>query len=229
MLANIKKLSRNMRGYTVVELNISLVVLGILITSILAIIVNYFVIMTRDNEQINLTTNSQSVLRAMVEQIRFGAGVRNTNEISDPNGPPGGWTTSNANFVIIIAVPALNTLNEYIIDPLTGDPYMNELVYYKQGDELWRRTLAHPSAPLNRLKTTCPPASASAACPADTETIDKGLKDMVFTFYDQDDNVTANPSLTRSVKINLQMEKDSFGQPLVFDNSIRVTLRNQFE
>lgn len=227
MLANIKKLFRREGGYTLIELNISITVMAILAISILSIITNYFVIMTRDNEQTSMTADSQNLLRSMVEQIRYGAGVQNTNQINDPNGPGGGWSTSNANFVIIIAVPALNSLNQYITDPLTGSPYMNELVYFKQGSQLWRRTLANPSAIGNTAKTTCPPSNANAACPVDTKLIES-LEDMSFTFYNQDNIVTADPSLARSVNIDLQLQKDSFGTPLSFDNSIRITLRNSF-
>jgi hypothetical protein len=51
---------------------------------------------------------------------------------------------------------------------------------------------------------------------------------MVFTLYNQDDAVTTDPLLARSVRIDLGLQKRSFGTPLTLDNSIRVTLRNQF-
>lgn len=48
-------------------------------------------------------------------------------------------------------------------------PYEDEYVLYLNGTtkELLLRSLAHPTAPANRIKTSCPPAIATASCPAD--------------------------------------------------------------
>jgi len=226
-LVNIKRLHDDSRGFTLVELNVSLVVMSVLIISLLSAIMNFYVIMIRDSEHITMTADSQNLLRQTVEELRYGAGVRNTNTIIDANGPSGGWNTNNTNFVIIIAVPAEDSSRNYIIDSDTGQPYLNELVYYKSADSLFRRTLADPDATGNSLRTSCPPASATSSCKADTELIEH-VKTMTFTLYDQDNNSTTNPLLTRSVLINLSLERDTFGNALTYDNSIRTTLRNNF-
>jgi prepilin-type N-terminal cleavage/methylation domain-containing protein len=215
-------------GFTIPELLISISLIGIISVSLVAVILNYFVIITRNNISTDMTVDSQNLLRATVEELRYGAGVRQTNTLTDLNGPAGGWNTSNASFVIIIAVPAKDTGDNYIIDFSTGAPYNNELVYFKQGKNLYKRILAHPSAAGNTQKTSCPAAVANASCPEDRK-LNDATKDMVFTLYDQDDVVTTNPLLARSIKINLQLERDTFGQPLVLNNSIRTTLRNRFE
>lgn len=48
-------------------------------------------------------------------------------------------------------------------------PYEDEYVLYMDGStrQLRLRTLANPDAPGNRKTTSCPPASANAACPGD--------------------------------------------------------------
>jgi hypothetical protein len=200
--------------------------MAILLVSVLAIFTNYFVVTTRTNTLIDMTTDSQSLLRTAVEELRYGAGVRQTNAITDAN-MPSGWNTSVANFVIIIAVPAVDSDRNYIIDSLTGSPYMNELVYYKSGTILYKRILAHPDATGNSLTTSCPPASASSTCPSDRR-MAENVNDMVFTLYDQDNATTADPLLARSVLITLSLQKDTFGEPLTYDNSIRITLRNTY-
>lgn len=224
MSAN-KKLTST--GFTIIELTLSIVILGILLISLLAVFTNYLVLITRNNVLIDMTADSQNLLRSTVEQLRYGAGVRQSNTISDANGPGGGWNTSNTSFVIIIAVPAQNSSKNYIIDSLTGEPYANELVYYKQGADLYRRTLANPSATGNTLKTSCPAAVATSSCPADIK-LTSNIKTMSFTLYDQDNALTTNPLLARSIQIDLSLEKDTFGQPLSLDNSIRISLRNNF-
>jgi prepilin-type N-terminal cleavage/methylation domain-containing protein len=222
------KIKTNQSGFTLTELVISISLIGIISVSILSISTNYFAIMTRNNTLITMTVNAQNLLRSTVEQLRYGAGVRQTNTITDPNAPSGGWNTSNSAFVIVIAVPATNSSRDYIIDPDTGEPYNNELVYFKQGSTLYRRSLAHPNATGNTLKTSCPAASASPTCPADTELIEN-LNNMVFTLYDQDNVVTNDPLQARSVKITLSLYKDTFGAPLTLELNTRTTLRNQFQ
>lgn len=215
-------------GYTLPELTISISLIGIISVSLIAIITNYFVIITRNNITVDMTVDSQNLLRTTVEELRYGAGVRISNSINDPNGPGGGWNTSNTNFVIIIATPAVDSNNQYIIDTATGAPYNNELVYFKQNTTLYKRILANPAAPGNRLITTCPVASASASCPAD-RTLNQFTDDMIFTLYDQDDVITINPLLARSVKIDLILKRDTFGDPINLNNTIRTTFRNRFE
>ncbi|MEK7603158.1 MAG: type II secretion system protein [Patescibacteria group bacterium] len=214
-------------GYTIPELIVSITLLGIISVSILAIFMNYFVVITRNNTIVDMTTDAQNLLRSTVEELRYGAGVRQTNSISDANGPGGGWNTSNSDFVIIIAMPATDASGNYIIDSLTGSPYNNEFVYFKSGTILYKRTLANTGAVGNSEKTSCPSASASTTCPADTKLIEN-VSNMIFTLYDQDDISTANALLARSVKIDLTMQRDTFGDPLVLNNNIRVTLRNTF-
>jgi len=121
----------------------------------------------------------------------------------------------------------VDTSRNYIIDTDTGSPYNNELVYFKSGTTLYKRTLANPNAVGNSLVTSCPAALASSSCPEDRRLIDD-LDSMVFILYNQDNVLTNDPLLARSVEINLDLKKKTFGNPLTLNNSIRATLRNQF-
>lgn len=214
-------------GFTMVELLVSITIIGLLTVSMIAAFTNYFAIITRNSRFVELTVESQNLLRSTVEELRYGAGVSQTNTIADANGPGGGWNTSVANFVIIISMPVIDANNEYVIDPSTGDPYNNEFVYYKSGTTLYKRTLANSAATGNRLKTSCPAAAATSTCLADRK-LSENVKTMTFTFYDQDNAITTSTAAARSVKIDLGLERDTFGTALSFDNSIRVTLRNSF-
>lgn len=218
---------RRQAGFTLVELIVSISVFAIIGVTFLGLTSNYFVVITRNNELAEMTVNSQNLLRTTVENIRFGDGIRQTNQISDPNAPAGGWNTSNSSFVIVIAVPALNSSHDYITDPDTGSPYMNELVYYKDGTNLMERKLANPGATGNTLTTTCPADKASQSCPADTQLADY-VSSMTFVMYDQDAAITSDPTLARSIQINLTMERNAPGEPLDLNTSTRVTLRNRF-
>ena len=217
----------NQRGFTITELAISVSISAILFVAFMTVITDYFMIITRDNASIDMTNSSQNLLRSTVELLRLGNGVRQTNTINDPNAPTGGWNTSNTNFVIVIDTPALDKNNNYIIDSSTGSPFMNELVYYKSGNSLMKRTLANPSATGNTTVTSCPANLASPTCPPDSDLADY-FQSMSFTLYDQDADITTDPTQARSVGISLDMQRDVFGTTISLDNSIRATLRNQF-
>lgn len=212
-------------GFTLVELVVVVTVMAIVGSVFLGMVSNYFVVITRNNELSEMTINSQNLLRTTVENIRYGDGVRQTNQITDPNGPSGGWSTSESNFVIILAVPALDSSRNYITDPSTGSPYMNELVYYKSGSTLLERKLANPSATGDTLHTTCP--TATSTCPADTQ-LAQYVNTMTFIMYNQDAVLTTDPTQARSIKITLNMQRNAPGNPINLTTATQVTLRNRF-
>jgi prepilin-type N-terminal cleavage/methylation domain-containing protein len=222
-----RPLRRSQSGFTLVELMVAVSVMAVIGVALIAIVSHYFVVITRAYELSSMTINSQNLLRSTVENIRFGDGVQQTNQINDPNAPSGGWNTSETNFVIVLEVPALNASGNYIIDSDTGSPYMNELVYYKSGSTLLERKLANPGASGDTLLTTCPSNLANPGCPADTQ-LAQYVSSMVFTLYDQNGNTTTSPDQARSINITLTMQRDVPGAPLTLTNSLRVTLRNRF-
>ena len=221
------KLHRAQAGFTLVEVTVAVSLMALVAVVFLGLATSFLVIITRNNELSDMTLTSQNLLRTTVENLRFGDGVRQTNAISDVNAPSGGWNTSNTSFVIILAIPAVDINHNYIIDPATGSPYMNELVYYKDGTTLMRRSLANPSASGTTIKTSCPATLASSTCPADIQ-LATYVSSMTFKLYDQDAVLTTTPSLARSVNITLTMQRNAPGNPITVTNSIRVTLRNRF-
>jgi len=222
-----KLLKRVEQGFTIVELTIVISVTSVIAVVFLYVVSNYFVTITRSNELADMTINSQNLLRTTVENIRFGNGVETTNTISDPNAPSGGWNTSNTSFVIVIPVPAVDSSKNWIIDPNTGSPYMNELVYYKSGTTLYERVLANPNATGDTLSTSCPANLATSSCRADPQ-LATFVSSMSFTLYDQDNNQTTDPTVARSVYITLTMQRNAPISPLSLSTNIRVTLRNRF-
>ena len=214
-------------GFTIAELAIGIFVSSILFVAFLTAITDYLILITRNNDSIEMVSSSQNLLRYTVDTLRVSNGVRQTNSISDPNAPAGGWNTSNTNFVIVISTPATDKNHNFIIDPNSGYPYLNEIVYYKSGNSLYRRDLANPGAAGNTLTTSCPPGSATPSCPADVDMADY-FQSMSFTLYDQNGAVTTDTTLARSIAINLTMQRTIFGNNISLNNNIRVALRNKF-
>ena len=213
------------QGMTMVELLVAISIATILASVILAINLNFFGNVAQSQITSELAVESHFVLQTMIEDIRLADAIASSNTLSDSNSPAGGWITSDSGNILVIDSPATNSSNDVIYDASTGYPYRNELVYFISGGALYRRTLKNTAAAGNTAVTTCPAAIASSSCPADKK-YTTYISDMTLAFYDTDNAVTANPSLARSLKVGLTLNRKSFGKPIVFNNSIQTTLRN---
>lgn len=212
-------------GFTIFELTIGVTLAAFVSMVLLSITIYFFADLQRSDTESKLVLEAQGVLRTVVEDLRTGTAVRTTNANVDSNAPAGGWQTSNPNNILIIASPVLNMSNNFVVDPETGEPYNNEYVFFSSGGVFYKRVLTNASAAGNSEKMTCPSASASPTCPADKILSENSL-DLEMTFYDQDDAVTTDPDLARSVLLNVYLGKTVFGKPININDSIRVTLRN---
>ena len=227
MSGNTKQLPRrlNQIGLTIVELLVVIGVSSALLIAFMTVSIYVYGDTIRASMQSRLATESQVILRSVVEELRQSSSIRTSNANPDANAPSGGWTTSNANLILIISTPALDSSNNFITDTNTGYPYQNEIVYFASGNQLYKRTLANQNATGNTEKTTCPTATAS--CPADI-LMSSNFKTMNFIFYDQDDAVTNSIPNARSIKLLIEMEKGVYGKTINFNNDIRITIRNTY-
>ena len=228
MLGNIKinnTNKANQNGFTITELLIVTTISGLLIASALTVMMFFYGDVLRSNIQSRLAVESQNILITFVEELRVSSSIKANNEINDPNAPVGGWTTSNENLILIISTPVLDSNNEFVIDPATGSPYQNEIVYFAEGDNLYKRYLSNTSAAGNTVKTSCPAALSSETCPADI-TMSDNFYTMNFIFYDRDDIQTLILADAKSIKLHIEMKRKSYGKDITFNNDIRITLRN---
>lgn len=232
MLVNIKqRISQALptklgqRGVTIVELLMVTAIAGLLVVSVLSVTLVFYGDIIRGNQQARLAVESQNILRNVVEELRVSSGIRANNAIADSNAPGGAWSTSNEDLILIISTPVLDSTNNFVVNPITGSPYQNEIVYFADNGTLYKRHLANTSATGNTVKTSCPAVSASASCPADV-VMSQNFETMHFVFYDQDDVITTTLADAKSIELTVEMLRRSFGQIIEFDNRIRITLRN---
>lgn len=212
-------------GITIVELMISVAIATSIVTVLSAISIGFFGSAVRSQVTAQMATDSHFLLRAMIEDLRLGNGIGETNVLADANAPGGGWTTGDTNNVLIINLPATTANNDIIYNPETGDPYSNEYVYFINDTTLYKRLIKNSAAPGNNISTSCPDSAVSATCPADRK-YSRYVDDMTLTFYDNGNNVTSNVSEARSVMVGVTMSRQVFGKNLVLNNSILTKLRN---
>lgn len=222
-IRQLKKLCQS--GFTIVELLVVIGVSSMIIIVFMTVSVYVYGDALRASTHAQLATESQTILRSVVEELRQSSSIRTSNANPDDHAPAEGWNTSNDDLILIISTPALDSDNNFIINTDTGNPYQNEIIYFAAENNLYRRILANQSAAGNTAKTTCP--TAITDCPADV-LMSTHFKDMNFVFYDQDDAVTNSIPAARSIKLLIQMERKTYGKTMTFNNDIRITIRNTY-
>jgi type II secretory pathway pseudopilin PulG len=251
-------------GFTITEL-----LIVIILTSLFTLVIMVFMFdlwRTSASDEANIDTlqtrfNASDTLR---EEIGTSSGLIIQNSLTDANAqvpdpsiPGGGY------WLPIHAVPettgigasgtyepliyfkrySLNGSNQYIMNGT--QPYEDEYVLYLDGSakSLMQRSLANLSAGGDKVKTSCPPASATAACPAD-KVIATNISSVATRYFSRTGNLIDYTSITdpdtgeyigpdfpavEVLELTLNLSKQpSFSSTNATQNStiIRVALRN---
>lgn len=222
MSANTKS---NQSGFTVAELIVAITAGSVVALVVLSISLYFFADVMRSNAQTQLVAEAQIALNRVVEDMRTGSAILLNNIIVDVNEPTGGWTTSNADLVLIVQTPSTTASGEFIFDSSSGNPYQDEFIYFTDEDRLYKRILANTNAPGNSAQTTCPLLQVSPSCPED-RLLTENFSDMTFVFYDQDNSLTTDPTVARSTEVTINMFRLVFGREVTAQNVVRMSLRN---
>lgn len=214
---------RNESGFTIAELMVAVAVSAIAsILIVTAFVYTYGSVLVEQTEA-GMVRQSQLFLRRMVEDIRLSNHIKTSNDIEDTYNT-GGWTTSDPANILVATLPATDENDDFVIDPATGEPYYHEVVYFSSGDTMYRRLLANPAATDSEQVSTCP--YGETGCQRDIELVDN-LENMLFEFYDINDDVTTVPEGARSVQITINLKRQIYGQTVDTTNTTRITLRNE--
>ncbi len=205
--------------------------------------------------------NAQDFLR---ETFATSSGLITQNSIPDPSTHnPDPAVVGNQYWLPIHAIPGNTTIGAantttpllyykrfsvdssgaYIMNGL--QPFEDEYVLYLNGStkQLLQRSLANPGAAGNRLKTSCPAASASSSCPADKVIIsDVDSVDLQYfsksgnlidwtSIYDTTNGTYIGPDfpVVEVLELNLHIAKKPLLQKTnatVNETVIRIALRN---
>lgn len=217
-------IKRQSSGFTVVEVIMSLTIAAILSGVLLMVTFRFYTNAVQAQQTAELALESQTLLGQLTEDLRLAAGVRSASTITDAN-QPSGWTTSDTNNVLVIASPATDSTGGIIYDPLTGDPYANEFIYFLQDEVMYKRTLKNTNATGNVANTTCPEATADASCLED-RVFSEHVSGISFIMYDSNNAVVTDTTLARSLSITVDFAKTVFGKPITLSNTTRITQRN---
>jgi prepilin-type N-terminal cleavage/methylation domain-containing protein len=219
-----KKNKNTQKGFTITELLVAVAVASIASVLIMYAFVFMYGSLLKEQTRSQMVLESQLFLKRMVDDIRVANQILTTNSLTDAYEPTGGWLTSDPANILVLTQPVTDSSNDFIFDDSTGYPYQNEIVYFSNQSNMYRRTLSNPIPIDNKAITTCP-ASVSG-CSTDIKLTDR-LLNMQFVFYDINDVVTIVPEEARSVDLTVNLTQRVYGEDIAISNKTRVTLRNE--
>jgi prepilin-type N-terminal cleavage/methylation domain-containing protein len=210
-------------GFTITELLIAVSLASIISIAMLSLLVFAYGSLLREQTKASMISESQLFLRRIVEDIRIASEIRTTNQIPDSYRTEG-WVTSDPANIMILTSLAADSDKNFIYDPTTSYPYENEIIYFGDGRNMYRRTLANESAAGNSVATTC--TFGLTGCRNDIK-LSENLQNMTFVFYDLDNVVTTDASQAQSVSISINLTRSLYGKTVSVTNVARTTLRNE--
>lgn len=203
-------------GFTITEL-----LIVIIMTSLLTMIIMLFAFdlwrnsaaQEANNDTLLTRFNASDTIR---EEVGTSSGMIIQNSIADAHTmSPDTSIPGNNYWLPIHAIPGTTTMGatgtykplvyfkRYSVDSskqyiMNGtSPYEDEYMLYLDGTtkNLMQRTLVNPSATNDNLKTTCPPAVATSACPAD-KTIATNISSVAMRYFSRTGNLIDWTSIT---------------------------------
>jgi prepilin-type N-terminal cleavage/methylation domain-containing protein len=221
-------MSRSDHGFTLVELMIVMVLIGILSLTIPNFIANWLQASSLAQQRTALLSNAENALDTVNQDIRLSGAADDNNRWADPNAPGApadqlSWQ-STSNVLVLAKAAADSSKNIIFSDPAKYISQKDNEIYYVSGGTLYRRTIKSSDA-TDATVTTCPPAVATAGCPAD-KTIATGVTAFSVKYYDADENQVI-PSDARSIQLAITMQDKSGYKTISASYTTRMVFRNE--
>jgi prepilin-type N-terminal cleavage/methylation domain-containing protein len=221
-----RKHYKNKSGFTLVELLVTMLIMGILSLTLANFITTWLQAESLAQTRSNLLTTAETTLDTVTNDIKLSGSADQNNRWPDSNGPGGnqfGWTSGSQ--VLVLAKAAVDSSNNIIFsDPAKYISQKDNEIYYLSGTTLYRRTLASSDSN-DAAVTTCPPADATSGCPAD-ETVATGVSSFSVTYYDADEN-TVTPANARSVQVSITLTAKQDAKTISASYTTRMVFRNE--
>ena len=217
----------NARGVTLVELMITIVVMGVLMSGIFVFVISNLNGYTSTSIRENLLSQAQTGLNKVNDTILLAGAADATNRIADQNGPGGpsnlfGWTGGTQ--TLILATAAENTAGNILFsDPANYVSYKNNVIYYLDGTTLRQRILA-ASVSGNKAKTTCPDNKVTSSCKADAIILEN-VRSFTVTYLDKSNN-SVTPGNARGIELSVTMSDKRFSNKTKISYKTRSVFRN---
>ncbi len=218
---------RSQRGFTLVETMITLVMTGVMATSIIVFMVSGLRTYGKATSKAYLISQAQSGVERISGDILIAANADDNNRIED-NYSPGApvnllsWQ-SDADTLILATAAEDTSRNILFADASQYITQKNNIIYYLDGKVLRKRVLAADVVG-NRAITTCPASVATSSCPSDRVVLEN-VSSFVVT-YRNHLNQNVVPEDARSVEVAITLDDKKYATTTV-NYKTRTVFRNE--
>lgn len=216
----------NQHGFTLPELVITMIVMSILALLLANFIITWLQTQTLAQKRTDLLTTAETSLDTVSDDIRLSGSADLNNRWPDANGPSGnqfGWTSGSS--ILVLAKAAVDSSNNILFsDPAKYITQKDNVIYYVSNGTLYRRVIASDDAN-DAAISTCPPASATASCPAD-RAVATGVSNFSVSYYDAD-NTIVSPDDARSVQLSIKISNKVDTRTISASYTTRMVFRNE--
>jgi prepilin-type N-terminal cleavage/methylation domain-containing protein len=213
------------RGFTLVELLITITLVSVLSLVVANFIADWLKTSSTTQARATLLSNSQDALDTISNDIRLSGGADQNNRWPDANAPGNqfGWQ-SDASTLVLARIATTSQRKVVFSDPAEYITEKDNVVYYVSGAKLYRRIIAADD-PATSAVSTCPPASATASCPADSK-IAEDVTGFTITYYDANDQIVT-PDESRAVQLAITLSAVKGGRNITASYTTRMVFRNE--
>lgn len=210
-------------GFTMPELMITMVVISILVTTVIAALLGWLNQFTLSSTRQTMTIDMQAALSRITDDVRQSRGVLTENIEADANAPTatGKWRTDASQLVFGKTPYQANGTALYDVPALfSGKP--DSIVYYVQNNTLYRRTIpANYAGNVTLPLLTCS-SPASGGCAAADQRILGNITNAQFTYFDASNNPVVDPASIKSVEVNLTTARTQSGHTVTVKDKVRI-------
>lgn len=213
-------------GFTLVEMLITMIVIGILSLAIASFIADWLQTASLAQARTSLLSNAQSALDSITDDIRLSGSADQNNRWADNNGPSGnpyGWQ-SDSDTLVLARIAVTDQHDVIFSDPSKYITEKDNVIYFVSGKALYRRIIASDS-PTTAAVTTCPASDATPSCPVD-KMVARDVTAFSATYYDADENIVT-PTNARSVQLSITLSYTQGGKTVTATYNTRMVFRNE--
>jgi prepilin-type N-terminal cleavage/methylation domain-containing protein len=213
------------QGFTLVELLITMVLISIIAIMLSNFIANWLQVGSVSRARADLLANAESALDTANTDIRLSGGANLYNRWADANAPGAddySWT-SDSDTLILAKAAVDSSQNVIFADPAKYISQKDNVIYYLDGQTLYRRVIKSDDS-TDAAVTTCPPPGASG-CPAD-RVIATGVSSFNVKYFNADNEQVA-PDDARSIQLAITLQNTVGGKAINASYDTRMVFRNE--
>ncbi len=211
------------QGFTITELIVVTAVSGLMTIVLVTFIGSWLGQYAISSVRNSVTTDLQTALTKVNDDVRNSSGLIPVNQVADPNGPNGGYWTSSSTQLVLAQVPRNAAGIALNISGGVANGAYDSTVYYLSNGTLYRRIVAAGIATELATTTSCTP-QAGGGCPTDIKIV-TGVQSLNFIWLDKTGAVTTIPAIAAAITTDARLSRTQSGQNVSVQNKLTMTPR----